>query len=71
MSLDPPDFMIILDRHKDIKNAIRDVFPFVSSGIWTFQLKQNLRKFQNEKAITIYDNASRVYHELKCKKLMK
>ena len=62
--------MIISDHHKTIKNAIKGMFPSTSHGLCTFHSKQNLRKFQNEKVTTIYDNESKVYRKSRFKKAL-
>ena len=55
--------MIISNRHKSIKKAVKQVFPLASHGLCGFHIKQNVTtKFRKDKkVIAMFELTSRVY----------
>ena len=57
--------MFISNCHKSINNVVIEVFPLTSYGLYGFHMKQSVRtRFKNNKVITIFDHASKVYRTL-------
>ncbi|KAK0593323.1 hypothetical protein LWI29_034749 [Acer saccharum] len=59
---EPPELVIISDRHKSIEKAVRTVFSNSLHGNCIFHLSQNIRaKFKNDKVQKFFFKAAKAY----------
>ena len=63
--------IIILDQHISIKNVVVAVFLEAVHGLCYFHMKNNVSNiYKNPHVITLFVNASRVYHKDEFRELM-
>ena len=57
------DFVVVSNCHSNIEKAVRKVFPYVSHGVCTYHLKQNLKtRFKSLEVHKLFNDAAYTYH---------